>query len=927
MAHSYLRFGDENRIGVICGGSNSVVCRSKGVEIAVCGAVDTLLLWNLRSGTLCGRMVEEKNWEEKTGLEPSVSYLRMGGGALEGQVVAGYSEGGIKLWSVEDCCCLLNLNGHKGRVTYLAFNHNHHLLASGSDDNSIILWDLLAEHGLFRLSGHQAGITCLGFVTDNYLISSSKDGLLKVWDLETQHCIQTVVGHRSEIWSFALDLQRKWLASGTASTSLRFYHLKQKSLEEETTEETKKKEGEGEGEYFLEFFGEIERKGKERVVQLDFNPSHSLLSCLSNDSSLELFQTHSLKQIKKKQKRRRSRAKQKAIQKQTEVPEVAEITGTDVVTSLHLFKSDRKIKSFCFQTPLTNQDFDKVVVTMKDNSLEVMKVEEEKGISSISSIVLPGHRSDVRALALSSDDLLLMSTSKDSIKIWNIQSLQCIQTIESGYGLCGSFVPGNTNVVIGTKDGELEIYSIASSEKVFSVKGHNGSVWSLCLSPDLQGIISAGADNDVKIWNFALDEDPTNPQVKRLILTQAQTLKMSDEVLALCCSADNKLMAMSLLDTTIKVFFKDTMKFFLSLFGHKLPVLCLDISSDGNLLVSGSADKNVRIWGLDFGDCHKSLFVHSDSVMDVKFVPDTHHFFSAGKDKLIKYWDADKFQQIMKLEGHYGEVWSLAMSLSGTFLVSASHDRSIIVWNQTEHQLFLEEERESEMEALFEKSLENPLEKGLQLEVESSATHKKTLTTIKAGERILDALDLLEQEEKKLKIYQMELAEAEELKKTSPELFKEDEMDIPPPEPNLLMFGKSPHHYLLSVLMGIGSNQLEDALLVLPFSLVLPLFSYLDILLANHEAVELCSRCLFFLLKIHQSQIVTNKSASHTLQSLLKNCRNSISSYKNKIGFNKAAMYYLQQDIAQSTNTFFDPSQVDYNSHLPLSKRLRSSPL
>ncbi len=67
-----------------------------------------------------------------------------------------------------------------------------------------------------------------------------------------------------------------------------------------------------------------------------------------------------------------------------------------------------------------------------------------------------------------------------------------------------------------------------------------------------------------------------------------------------------------------QVFFLDTLKFFLSLYGHKLPVLSMDISSDGALLVSGSADKNIKIWGLDFGDCHKSLFAHQDSIMQAR---------------------------------------------------------------------------------------------------------------------------------------------------------------------------------------------------------------------------------------------------------------------------------------------------------------------
>ena len=71
----------------------------------------------------------------------------------------------------------------------------------------------------------------------------------------------------------------------------------------------------------------------------------------------------------------------------------------------------------------------------------------------------------------------------------------------------------------------------------------------------------------------------------------------------------------ALLDSTVKVFHDDSLKFFLSLYGHKLPVMSMDISDDGALLATGSADKTVKIWGLDFGDCHRSLLAHDDSIM------------------------------------------------------------------------------------------------------------------------------------------------------------------------------------------------------------------------------------------------------------------------------------------------------------------------
>jgi U3 small nucleolar RNA-associated protein 12 len=54
---------------------------------------------------------------------------------------------------------------------------------------------------------------------------------------------------------------------------------------------------------------------------------------------------------------------------------------------------------------------------------------------------------------------------------------------------------------------------------------------------------------------------------------------MTDDVLSVRVSPNGKLLAVALLDSTVRVFFLDSLKFFLSLYGHKLPVLSMDISS------------------------------------------------------------------------------------------------------------------------------------------------------------------------------------------------------------------------------------------------------------------------------------------------------------------------------------------------------------
>ena len=231
------------------------------------------------------------------------------------------------------------------------------------------------------------------------------------------------------------------------------------------------------------------------------------------------------------------------------------------------------------------------------------------------------------------------------------------------------------------------MFDVASSALLETVKAHEGAVWALQVHPDGKSLVTTSADKSAKFWDFEVvqEEIPgTKRTAPRLRLKHTRILKLTDDILSVCYSPNGKLIAVSLLDNTVKVFFVDTLKHLLNLYGHKLPVLNMDISDDSKLIATCSADKNVKIWGLDFGDCHKSFFAHQDSIMSVKFEKNSHNFFSASKDKLIKYWDGDKFENIMKLEGHFGEVLTLAVGKVSNIIVSASHDKSIRVWEQTD---------------------------------------------------------------------------------------------------------------------------------------------------------------------------------------------------------------------------------------------------
>lgn len=132
-----------------------------------------------------------------------------------------YNDGSIKLWNYspsnpEAVSEIVTFNGHKKSVTTLSWDKDGTRLASGGTEGEIVIWDRVAEVGLFRLKGHRGPVTALHFIPHpsarggsgshpGYLVSSSKDTYLKLWDLGTQHCIQTVVVGRGEVLSCAIS--------------------------------------------------------------------------------------------------------------------------------------------------------------------------------------------------------------------------------------------------------------------------------------------------------------------------------------------------------------------------------------------------------------------------------------------------------------------------------------------------------------------------------------------------------------------------------------------------------------------------------------------------------------------------------------------------------------------------------------------------
>ncbi len=81
------------------------------------------------------------------------------------------------------------LKGHAESVPALLFSPDSLILASGSDDKTVRIWDPAFGHLRNMFTGHSAGIRGLAFIgSGTILFSASKDKMVMEWDMiQNQH--------------------------------------------------------------------------------------------------------------------------------------------------------------------------------------------------------------------------------------------------------------------------------------------------------------------------------------------------------------------------------------------------------------------------------------------------------------------------------------------------------------------------------------------------------------------------------------------------------------------------------------------------------------------------------------------------------------------------------------------------------------------
>lgn len=875
---------------------NFVIYNKIEGRYCIVGGAENVILWDLKLGHKITEFKREK--EEVTAIRASPDQMH---------IAVGYIDGVVQIFEISSHKCICSLALHKTAITILRYDSLGIRLISGSMDTELVITDIISQLGKNRLIGHNAPITDGHFLEDiggsDICISSSKDTQIKFWDLHTQTCFKTLVDNRTEVWGLALI--SNLLVAGTGENTMTVYKITRTENSGDISAPVI--DGLSLDDKFIgspinvSNCGIIQRIGKGRTISLVADNTGRVLSCHGTNDVIEIFFIYSKEEALARVKKRLIKSTTTKTSSATEKLS-NEITLSDEIKRLSSIKIGNKIKSLDIAIGLNDEL--RILINCANNTLQLHSLDlNKKSITSntklLRSISQCGHQSEVRTVCFSSDSLAIASGSGESMKLWNQNSLQCFKTIPTEYILSSCFVPGDRHVLLGMKNGKLLIVDIGTGEILEEISAHKEEIWSICLLPDLKGCVTGSSDSTVKIWSFELIEHSSELSSKSNILSllHKNTLKYEETVLCVKVSSNGKFLAAGLLDSTVKIFFLDSFKFFLSLYGHKLPVLCMDISDDSTLIVTGSGDRNIKIWGLDFGDCHRSLFAHDDSVVSIQFIPKTHLFFSCGKDGKIKQWDADLFEKIVTLPGHIGQVYNLAVSPNGKLLITCGSDRTLRLFECTDEPIVLQDIQEQEREEIENNWLatdDNQIQTHPGLKLPS----RKTVGSEKAAESILECLEICKK------------------------FASDNDSEL---HPLMIAYDvENVDDFLIGVLQRIRPADLEEALLLLPFSDVSEILQRIPKLSERRkDQTEIILRVTLFLLRIHHKPIVSNQTLLTVITKIRIILEDSTIQLRDMIGINLYAYKLLQRTIEESDKIelFTDSSKQKKNRHKLYKKR------
>lgn len=516
-------------------------------------------------------------------------------------VASGSYDQTVRLWDANSGKGLRTLRGHTGRVYSVAFNSRGDILASAGGDQTIRLWEINTGQSLGVLRGHKGAVYTVHFEPNsNRIISGGEDMSIRIWEVETGECVKTLLGHEGSVLSLAVSPDGHTLASGGEDHKIRIWNKDAGQCIAVLSGHT--------GRVWSVVFGQEEKilfSGGEDQYIRKWN--------ISDGSCVKVLYSHH-----------------------------------NWVWSVAL-SAEGKV--------LVSGSEDQTIKFWETNTGQCFKT-------------LQGYSNWIYAIACSSDGSTIISSGADqSVRLWEISTGQCLRTFRGheSWVYAVAFSSDSSLIASGSEDQTVRLWEASTGQCLRVLQEHTGLVRAVAFNSDHNLLASGGEDQTVRLWELHTG------WCKKILRGHDSWIR--------CLIFNYNIIISASEDQTIRVWNADTGECLNILKGHESRIYSIALDRSGHILASGSGDRTIKLWDITNGSLLKTLNGHDTWVRSVAFSPDGVHLASASADRTIRVWNVDTGECVKVLSGHSNWVYSVAFTADGNTIVSGGGDGSIKLWD------------------------------------------------------------------------------------------------------------------------------------------------------------------------------------------------------------------------------------------------------
>ncbi|XP_010829879.1 PREDICTED: apoptotic protease-activating factor 1 isoform X2 [Bison bison bison] len=555
---------------------------------------------------------------------------------------------------------LLEIKAHEDEVLCCAFSADDKFIATCSVDKKVKIWNSMTGELVRIYDEHSEQVNCCHFTNNsNHLLlaTGSNDYFLKLWDLNQEECRNTMFGHTNSVSHCRFSPDDQVLASCSADGTLKLWDVK--SANERKSINVKQ--------FFLN--SEEPQEDLEVIVKCCSWSADGAKIMVAAKNKVFLFDIHSSGLLAEMHMGHHS-----AVQYCDFSPHnhLAVVALSQYCVELWSMDSGLKVADcrghlswvHCVMFSPDGSSF----LTSSDD--QTIRLWETKKVCKNSATVL---KQEIDVVFQENEVTVLAVDNIRRLQLINGNTGQIDYLTEAQVSCC-CLSSHLQYLAFGGEDGAIQILELLNNRIFQSRNGHKTTVRHIQFTADGKTLISSSDDSAVQIWNWQ-SEDPFFLQAHQETVKDFRLLKNSrllswsfdgtvkvwniitrriekdfvchqDTVLSCDISSDATKFSSTSADKTAKIWSFELLSPLHELRGHKGCVRCSSFSVNNSLLATGDDNGEIRIWNVSNGELlhlcapisvEEGAATHGGWVTDLCFSPDTKMLVSAGG--YLKWWN------------------------------------------------------------------------------------------------------------------------------------------------------------------------------------------------------------------------------------------------------------------------------------------------